>query len=235
MGWSILIYGFLVGLKHAVEADHVAAVVSLAARFQRPGALLRVGVLWGLGHAVTLLGVGLVLLTLDGKLSDKAAHTVEAVVGGMLVLLGADLLRRMARERIHFHVHHHQDGRAHLHVHAHAGQSGHGSHNHTHAQVRVLIVGLVHGLSGSAALVLLAVHSLTEFYGRIFYLLLFGLGSLVGMGLLSLALSVPLGFSARHFTRFHTGLMAGVSVITILLGLSLLVRHGPYIYPSWRV
>jgi len=228
MGWSVLIFGFLVGLKHALEADHVAAVASLAARFRGRSAMLRVGLLWGTGHGLTLLGVGAVLLSLGGLIPENVARILETVVGGMLVLLGLDLLRRLARERVHFHIHRHADGQAHLHAHSHAGQSGHGSHRHAHpvgTQFRVLLVGLMHGLAGSAALVLLTAQTAPGFAEGMVYLLLFALGSSLGMVLLTLAISVPLSLSARHLTRVHSLLMAGVGVMTCLLGASIVVKH----------
>ena len=231
MNLSILILGFLVGLKHALEADHLAAVASMAAGRPTPGGILRLGMAWGLGHAITLFALGSLVLLLDVSLSAGVAHALEFVVGVMLVLLGADVFRRLRRERIHIHVHTHDAARPHLHAHSHrhqgsAGKPGHGPHNHKHPRgfpLRALLVGCMHGTAGSAALLLLVVGTMDSAWTALLYMALFGVGSIVGMALLSVVIAMPLWFTRRLddalLTRLHRLMGTAVGGITICLGL----------------
>lgn len=118
---SILFVGFLLGIKHATEADHLAAVATLATRRGTLLDALRQGAAWGLGHTVTLLLFGGVVLALGRSIPPQMEQTLEMVVGLMLIVLGADVLRRLWQQRIHFHAHAHGDGSVHLHAHSHVG------------------------------------------------------------------------------------------------------------------
>ena len=157
---AILLLGFLVGMRHAMEGDHLAAVATLATRSHSLGHTVWQGAVWGLGHTVTLFAVCSMVLFLDAVIPERLALGLEAAVGAMLVLLGLDVIRRLTQERIHFHPHRHQDGTTHMHAHSHQGGGLHDSEHHQHAHprrfpLRALLVGLVHGMAGSAALILL--------------------------------------------------------------------------------
>ena len=104
---TVLTFGFLIGLRHALEADHVAAVASLVMTSRSLRQSVRLGAAWGLGHALTLLVVGGLLLASGKALPPGVAHWLEVVVGVMLIGLGADVLRRLIRQRVHFHSHRH--------------------------------------------------------------------------------------------------------------------------------
>ena len=108
---SVLLLGFLIGLRHAIEADHVAAVASLTTRSRSLSAAANLAAAWGLGHTLMLFAVGTVVICLDSVMPERVAQYLELGVGIMLVWLGYDVLRRLIRERIHFHVHRH-DGDA---------------------------------------------------------------------------------------------------------------------------
>jgi ABC-type nickel/cobalt efflux system permease component RcnA len=140
------------------------------------------------------------------------------------------------KERIHFHVHQHVDGIQHFHAHGHAGeallgQSAHdpACHDHSHPRgfpLRALLVGLMHGMAGSAALVLLTVETLRSFPLGLAYIVVFGLGSIVGMALLSVVIALPLRLSSRYLTWSYNGLSAGVGLLTLLLGVGVIYRIG---------
>lgn len=218
---AVLLFGLLIGMKHAVEADHVAAVASLAARSRGIGETLRLGLAWGLGHWAALFGVGAVVLSLDTALPEQVARLLELMVGVMLLALGADVIRRVLRDRIHFHVHVHGDGTRHVHAHSHAGEGAHEGSRHEHRHglpLRALAVGLMHGLAGSAALLLLAASRVESLWLGLGYLALFGLGSMVGMAALSLAIALPLHRMARPLTLAHNALSAAVGALTAGLG-----------------
>jgi sulfite exporter TauE/SafE len=165
------------------------------------------------------------LLGLDAALPPSAGRVLETVVGVMLILLGADVLRRWRRKRIHAHAHRHDDGRRHLHFHAHAGQErvAHDSAHHDHEHVegllpRALLVGGVHGMAGTAALTLLSLQALHSLGWAIVYLALFGVGTILGMVFFSILISLPLRLSARHLSWAGSGLEAALGIVTIVLG-----------------
>ncbi len=237
----VLGLGVLLGMQHATEADHLAAVATFCGREHSLKQGLRLGLAWGLGHTLTLLlvagGVGL----LGWVISPQLAGRFEQVVGAMLVVLGANLGMRMWRERVHFHAHRHESGDSHFHGHSHAHAHGrvvegalanvqpHAElpHDHPHRMpARGLLVGMVHGLAGSAALALMASQTLPTPTAQLLYIALFGLGSLLGMALLSGALACTLGRSAARLTVLNGAFNAVVAALSVLLGLRLLVVNG---------
>ena len=247
---TVLLFGLLFGLQHALEADHLAAVATLVARESDARRVIRQGVFWGLGHSFTLLVFGGAVMVIGVVLSERWVHGLEGAVGVMLVLLGADLLRRLWRDRVHFHTHLHAAPRvpvqarwqaslqarsqahpqAHFHAHSHrAERAPHDRQRHEHAHrpvpLRALAVGMVHGLAGSAALVLLTLQRVGSPWVGLLYVLLFGLGSVCGMAALSWAVSVPMRLSARHLTRCHRWLNAGVAVVSVALGLNVVATQ----------
>jgi len=226
---TVLVLGFLVGVRHALEADHLAAVATLAreSRGVRDSALR--GAVWGLGHTLTLFLVGGVCLVVGGVVPEGFARAAEAGVGAMLVALGVQVFWRMRRQGVHVHAHRHEDGTVHLHAHGHAPEAPHDPERHRHAHRwsfprRALVVGLVHGLAGSAALLLLAVEAATSAWGGLVYIAVFGLGSVAGMAVLSAAIAVPFAATAAWLTRVYRGLEVTVGATAVGVGVWLLVE-----------
>jgi hypothetical protein len=220
---SVLLLGLLIGMRHALEADHVAAVATIATRTRTRASAVRLGLAWGAGHTITLVAVGTAVICLDLTLAPRLALGLEFAVGVMLVGLGADVLRRMVRNRVHFHVHHHGDGTEHFHAHSHAGHGRHdaAAHRHDHPSGlawRALAVGLMHGMAGSAALIVLSLTQVGTWWLALAYMALFGIGSMLGMATLSLVIAVPLHHAARTLTWAHNGLTAAVGLGTVALG-----------------
>ena len=187
---SILLLGFLLGMRHAVEADHVAAVASMTTRSNTFGEAIRLGATWGAGHTFTLFLFGAVVIFSDTIIPEHMAMMLEFAVGIMLVFLGIDVIRRMKRERVHFHLHAHDEGVRHFHAHSHAGEGAHknSTHGHTHKKkilLRPLLVGMMHGMAGSAALIILALQSVDSPLTGLAYICLFGFGSVAGMATLA--------------------------------------------------
>ncbi len=221
---SILFLGFLIGMRHALEADHVAAVASLVTQNSSLANSVKTGVVWGLGHTITLFIFGYIVILTDSLLSERLAAYLEFAVGLMLAVLGIDVLKRLSREKIHFHRHKHRDGREHFHAHAHKGEKEHRpeDHEHTHKfPSRALFVGLMHGMAGSAALILLTLETVKSPLVGLLYMGLFSLGSIIGMAALSATLSIPLRYSFKGLTRAYNSLHLVVGVTTIIIGLSL--------------
>lgn len=216
---SLLIVGFIFGVRHALEPDHLAAVASLATGKLRDN--VRQGAVWGLGHSLTLLLFGGAALLLGDLVPEYLPEALELVVGMMLVILGVDVLRRVISQRVHLHVHQHGAQGSHVHVHAHREAAGHEHEHWPTFPFRALFVGLMHGLAGSAALVLLALAKAPSATTGLLYILVFGVGSMIGMALLSFAISVPLRVSSRKFAVLRRGLRLAVGLATIVLGLSI--------------
>lgn len=218
-----LLLGFLLGMKHALEADHVAAVAALATRSPSVGDRIKLAGTWGLGHAGTIVVFGAAVLALGLSLPPALAHAFEGAVGLMLIGLGADVLRRLRTRRVHFHTHQHGDGTLHFHAHAHERSPRHepGHHVHEHPRSplpRALLVGTVHGLAGSAALVLLSLEMARSAPQAFAYVAMFAVGSLVGMCALSLAISLPLRLLPERLGLASRGLEGALGVLTIVLG-----------------
>jgi cytochrome c biogenesis protein CcdA len=240
--FGILGLGFLLGMQHALEADHIAAVSSIAARRSSVGDIVRHGLTWGLGHTLTLFVFAGAAILLGQAIPEHLERPIEAAVGVMLVGLGLHVLWRLWRDRVHLHRHRHEDGAAHLHVHSHAGEGSifkgrflsenrkstfqdharqHEAslHSHEHGiRWRTLLVGLMHGMAGSAALVVLAASQVGSPTIGVFYILLFGIGSMLGMGALSTVIAVPIAASAKWLTWANRGLQVAVGLVTISIG-----------------
>jgi hypothetical protein len=221
--FGILGLGFLLGMQHALEADHIAAVSSIAARRTHIGDIVRHGLTWGLGHTLTLFVFAGAAILLGHAIPEHVARPIETAVGIMLVGLGAHVLWRLWRDRVHFHTHGHGDGTVHIHVHSHAGETvphARAAHAHAHGfRWRTLLVGLMHGMAGSAALLVLTVSQVSSPALGLGYVALFGIGSMVGMGALSTVIAVPLAVSARRLTWANRGLQGAVGIVTITIGL----------------
>jgi hypothetical protein len=220
--FGILGLGFLLGMQHALEVDHIAAVSSIAARRSDVADIVKHGLTWGVGHTLTLFAFAGVALALGQAIPEHLARPIETAVGIMLVGLGAHVLWRLSRDRVHFHKHSHGESVVHLHAHSHAGETmAHARvpHLHEHGfRWRTLMVGLMHGMAGSAALLLLTISQASSVAVGLGYVALFGIGSMIGMGALSTVIAVPLALSARWLTWANSGLQGAVGVITIAIG-----------------
>ena len=221
--FGILGLGFLLGMQHALEADHIAAVSSIASRRSEVTDLVKHGLTWGLGHTLTLFAFAGAAILLGHAIPAHLSRPLETAVGLMLVGLGAHVLWRLWRDRVHFHRHHHRDGTVHFHAHSHAGETVphvKAAHAHAHGfRWRTLLVGLMHGMAGSAALLVLAVTQASSAVAGLGYVALFGIGSMIGMGALSTVIAVPIAISARWLTWANRGLQAAVGLATIAIGL----------------
>ena len=222
---SVLLVGFLLGVTHALEMDHLAAIATLSTRTTSARRAWRLGAVWGVGHTLTLFAVGAVVLLFGLGAPERFSQWLELGVGLMLVMLGADVLRRVITHRIHVHRHRHSDGRVHVHVHSHAAFPRHDDHPHPERMTfRALLVGLMHGMAGSAALILLVLATVEDLITGLIYIALFGGGSVLGMAALSVMISFPLRHSAQILRRLRAGLECAVGLVTSAMGLWMLWR-----------
>lgn len=229
---SVLGLGFLMGMQHAFEADHVAAVSSLVSRRLGVRSMSWHGAVWGLGHTLTLFVVAGTCLLLKTSLDDAIADKLEFGVGVMLVGLGAHVLWQLWRDRVHIDAHKHADGIVHLHAHSHRNERvphRSSAHQHEHPRRmpwRTLLVGTMHGMAGSAALVVLAASQIDQPWWGLAYIVLFGFGSVLGMAALSAVIALPLTWTARSLTVGNHVLQAVIGIATIGIGLRIVHATG---------
>jgi high-affinity nickel permease len=228
---TTLAFGFVLGLRHALDADHVAAVATLAVPGDGLRRALASGMSWGFGHALTIGLAGGTALVLRSAIPERLALVFEFAVGLMLLALGVMALRGAVRDRVHVHQHRHDDvAHAHLHFHAaaHAKETM-APHRHAHPfrfALRPFLVGSLHGLAGSAALALLVLATIPSILAGCLYLVLFGAGSTLGMMLMSLILGAPLLIARRRALWMSTALRAAAGLGSLGMGLSLAWRMG---------
>jgi high-affinity nickel permease len=217
--------GFLLGLRHAADADHVAAVSTLVSEHRSVVRSCLLGTFWGIGHTTALLVASLVVIGFKLTISPALERGLEALVAAVLILLGGQVLVRcLTSVNVHQHVHTH-DGHAHSHTHLHLGARE--AHRHVHLfQVgrRPFLVGLVHGLAGSAALTLIALASIPSLPGQFLYILVFGVGSTGGMLVLSGLIGVPFALTAGRSAMVRVVIQALAGAVSLALGFLLMLE-----------
>lgn len=219
---AILSLGFLLGLKHATDGDHVIAVTTFVSQEK---SLLRcgwIGIFWGVGHTLSLTAAGSILFALKLDISEQLSGWLELGVAVMLVALGGRALFRVWKERfyLHRHAHTHLPGKApHTHWHVHVPGKLDEHDGWLHFGFRPLIVGMVHGAAGTGALMLLVLSTIQEPPRAILYMLIFGMGSVAGMFLVSLFLAAPLRWLSRCAPSGYGLIQAAAGLSSCLFGI----------------
>jgi len=229
--FALLGLGLVFGLKHATEVDHVVAVSTIVSEHRNVFRSALVGGLWGVGHTAALIIVGVLVLVFRVAIPLRVANWLELGVALMIIALGVLGLRRALRKRADVHLHRHShDGQSHVHVHFHEQGTEHATaattpapRSHSHAIARLgfkpLLVGAMHGLAGSAALTLLVLTQIQSVSLGLLYLALFGVGSTLGMLLMSGLIGLPFAFSGRRLTSINYGLQTVAAGLSIAFGL----------------
>jgi len=247
---SIVVLGFLLGMRHATDPDHVVAVTTIVSRERSIRAAALIGALWGVGHTLTILVVGGAIMLFGAVITPRVGLTMEFSVAVMLILLGILNLSgvlgwidgRLAPGRtgtVPFDTHAHGD-----YVHQHAHDEDGGAHGHTEEDtplgrldrtfrrfglyhtVRPLVVGTVHGLAGSAAIALLVLATIPRSTWALAYLLVFGVGTIAGMMLITVAGSLPFTYTARRFRLVNHCLGLASGLVSVGFGVFLVYRIG---------
>ena len=213
-GMALMGLGFVLGLKHATDADHIVAVTTMLGKERR---LLRscwIGAFWGVGHTLSLMIAGLFVVFLKTPISESTALWLETTVAVMLVVLGGRALFQSFHK--HEHVH---DGSSHTHWHLDR------PHTHwAHFGLRPVVVGMVHGAAGSAALTLLVLSTITSTWTALSYILIFGVGSILGMLGISLLIAVPISWAGRRMSFAVGRIQAVAGAFSCAFGISLGLR-----------
>lgn len=218
---TALVIGLLLGVKHAMDADHVVAVTTIVSR---SGSILRsvlVGLSWGIGHTLVLFVVGFGVLVLKLSIPDRLTLSMEFAIGVMLVVLGVPIIKQIIVNRAHIHAHQHGD-RNHFHGHYHGDTP---SHDHKHLR-KPLLVGMLHGLAGSGILTMLVLDTMSSVTQGMVFLLIFGLGSIMGMLVMSGLIGIPFKMTAGYSRMINMWVHGAAGVISIGLGLYIMLRVG---------
>jgi Cytochrome C biogenesis protein transmembrane region len=250
---AIILLGFVLGMRHATDPDHVIAVTTIVSRQRSVGGAALIGAFWGVGHTITIMAVGAGIILFNLVIPTHLGLAMELAVGVMLVLLGVLNLTGVTTrltERFtpavsggHSHPHAHGDY-IHSHVHGHEpGRHGHDDDATPLARLdrrfgsvsgrfglyhmlRPLIVGIVHGLAGSAAVALLVLATVHNPSWAIAYLLVFGVGTIAGMMLITAAIAVPYAYTGRRFVRLNGALAAASGLISVGFGVFIAYQIG---------
>ncbi len=258
---GLALLGLLLGMRHATDPDHVIAVTTILSRERRFSTATRVGVIWGLGHTMTVLAVGAAIILFKIAIPVRLGLAMEFAVAVVLILLGLgaafEVVSRIARGMF---------GKAHVDdpmvVHSHSHRHGGSSHSHSHAHLlahdhdvaaedavelhrdhllppsaarsfaarrpllRSFGVGLVHGLAGSAAIALLVLSAIPEPLWASIYLVIFCIGTIIGMGLITTAIAAPFLIAAKRMLWLHRGLVTGSGLLSFGFGLLLAYQLG---------
>jgi hypothetical protein len=248
---TVIGVGFLLGIRHATDPDHVIAVTTIVSRQRSIRHAGLIGILWGVGHTITILLVGAAIILYNVVIPPRMGLSMELAVGLMLVFLGVMNLTGVTqwvtnrftplhdgRGVLHSHSHRHGEN-VHTHVH------GHGPEAHFHLEqkpqgrvqtalariglyqiLRPLAVGIVHGLAGSAAVALLVLTTIRDPRWAIAYLLVFGFGTIAGMLLITMIIGAPFAYTGKRFINLHHGLGVASGLISVAFGLFVMVQIG---------
>lgn len=215
---AILFSGFLMGILHAKDPDHVAAVSTIVSERESLWSSAIIGGIWGVGHSLALIIAGVAVLLLDFEITPETSRWLEFSVGIMLILLGLNVFRKLVTgKKLHFHEHSHGDHK-HVHLHTHEnGEALQGSHHLLKFSPRALIVGMVHGLAGSGGLMLAIIPTIDSRSLGLIYILIFGIGSIGGMIIMSLLVGLPFHLTARRLDKLNTifQIVAGIASIAV--------------------
>jgi ABC-type nickel/cobalt efflux system permease component RcnA len=204
---SILLFGFLLGLKHALEPDHVIAVSTIASDSKNLWKSSMTGVFWGIGHTLTLFIIGFFLLIMKTSIPEVIAMSLEFLVGVMIVVLGISSILKLSNKRNEA-FHRDQDSR-----------------ESKKTYVKSMGIGFVHGLAGSAALAILVMSTMDTLLGGAFYILIFGLGTIAGMLLFTMVIGIPFAITKNN-ERISQTLVGVIGVISTIFGIYYMYNLG---------
>jgi high-affinity nickel permease len=217
--------GLLLGLKHAFDSDHLIAVSTIVTRERSPWRSLWIGLSWGIGHTFTLVVVSLLVIGLKKQIPPLLGLSLECLVGLVLIGLGLATLFDCWRKRIHVHSHVHADA-SHTHFHTHVQSP---THQHAHSVrlgLKPVLLGMVHGLAGSAALMLLVLAAIPSPALGLIYVAIFGCGSIISMGLISLFMGLFFSLATDRLSDLEHSVRLAIGTLSTVFGIWMVVEIG---------
>ena len=223
---TTLVLGFALGMKHALDADHVVAVSTIVSQYRSPLKATLVGIFWGIGHTTTLLLVGIAVIGFKLVIPDRLALSMEFLVGVILFALGIQILWMYLPKKKHLHVHDHgHEIHAHEHFHL-RKEGGEDVQHHPLRQHKSLLLGMIHGLAGSAALMLLVLSTIQSPIEGVVYILIFGIGSILGMIVISTLIGLPFALSSGRFASINHTIRFVAGTLSVALGVFVMIDIG---------
>jgi hypothetical protein len=247
---SIIAVGFFLGMRHATDPDHVVAVTTIVSHQRNLLKAAFTGIFWGIGHTITIFVVGAAIILFDVVIPTRIGLSMELSVGVMLIVLGAMNISSFMRAAqaispaqddsviVHSHVHAHGDY-VHSHSHGHSPEMHSASHQAPltwldrffgqiglYQQLRPLLVGIVHGLAGSAAVALLILTTIRNPRWALVYLLVFGAGTVGGMMLITVSIASAFNFFGRRSKNFSHWLGLASGLVSLVFGIFLAYEMG---------
>ena len=248
---TIIAVGFLLGMRHATDPDHVIAVSTIVTREHSLKKSAVIGAAWGIGHTLTILAVGGAIILFRINLPPRLGLAMELAVAVMLILLGLRNVgglftwttknvivpeKQLDQERPHYHSH---GDFIHSHQHAQPGGHPHDPHRNPVSRLdrwfksyrpyqlmRPLFIGIVHGLAGSAAIALLVLSTIPSVRWAIAYLAVFGVGTVLGMTLITLTIGSTLSFGQRKFANVSRHFALAAGLISLAFGVFIAYEIG---------
>jgi high-affinity nickel permease len=223
--FSIVVIGFFLGMRHATDPDHVIAVTTIVSRQRSIGRAALIGAFWGLGHTITIFGVGTAIILFNVVIPTRLGLSMEFSVSLMLIVLGLWNLIGFLRAApvIHSHSHTH-GGLVHSHSHSHPVDelwSEPPAKSGLYQYFRPLMIGIVHGLAGSAAVALLILATIRNPTWAIIYLLIFGIGTIAGMMVITMSIASTFRFVGNRFAKFNQRLAMISGLVSVAFGVFL--------------
>jgi len=212
----ILLYGFLLGLEHALDLDHVLAVSTIVSENKSLVKSILTGAVWGLGHSATLFIAGILVLVFRLTIPTNIVFLFEFAVGVLLVILGISVIRSVVSNKVHMHRHSHGKD-SHIHVHSHKNTE---SHRYLH---KSFSVGLVQALVGSAMLMLLVISNIPSITQGITFILMFGTGTIIGMSAVGTLISLPFLFTKTKSNQTNKTLKVITGLLSVVFGMITIV------------
>ncbi|GBF10568.1 sulfite exporter TauE/SafE family protein [Tepidibacillus sp. HK-1] len=213
---EVLMIGFVLGMKHAIEPDHIIAVSTIASQSKSLWRSSLAGVFWGIGHTATIFIVGISFIWIKGEIPVTWAMSLEFLVGIMLVVLGVSTILTFKKNKIHVH-HHEHNGIAHIHFH-----DRHDSHVHPKDEKKLsylksLMIGFIHGLAGSAAMIILTMSTVHNPIEGAIYIIVFGVGTTISMLSFTTLIGIPFVLSAKHI-QMNQSLTIFAGALSMIFG-----------------
>lgn len=214
-----LLFAFFLGMQHSLEPDHITTVSAIILKNKEIKKSLLHGSIWAIGHSIIIILLGLMIFLAKDTLLEHIIKFSEFLIGTILIILGFNILKEFKAKKIHIHKHSHANYE-HIHLHSHAHKENHWHSHSLNAEKKALLIGMLHGIAGSTALILVA--SFNSIIYTLNFLLIFGLGTLLGMNIVSYLISLPILATRKRFLFMNKLIKLSISIFSIMIGIKII-------------